>query len=157
GEDAAWHWNGATWTALSTGSNLSAVWTAGPNDVWTVGTYATLQHWDGTWWSTVASADTPSLNDVWGSAPNDVWAVGMSGVEEEGAILHWNGSTWSLVFTGGGGFGGYNAVWGAAANDVWAVGNVGDIAHWNGSSWKVTSVISPSDASFFADVWGSSA
>lgn len=93
--------------------NLEAIWGSGPNDVWAVGWFGTIMHWDGIAWSRFESGTQWPLFGVWGTGPNDVWAVG-----RYGTVLHWDGTTWSpaasnttveLV-----------AVWGNGRGDVWA-------------------------------------
>lgn len=93
--------------------NLEAVWGSGPNDVWAVGWFGTIMHWDGTAWSRFESGTQWPLFGIWGSGPNDVWAVG-----RYGTVLHWDGTSWSpspsnttaeLV-----------SVWGNGNGEVWA-------------------------------------
>jgi hypothetical protein len=134
----ALHWNGSTWSSVSTGSTLqiTAIWSNGPNDVWAVGPGSGILHWNGISWSASVNSQTsqPNLSGVWASASNDVWAVGSLG-----KVMHWNGSSWANVASGSASD--LKGVWGTAANDVWAVGTGGTILHWNGSSW--TSAKSP--------------
>jgi hypothetical protein len=59
------------------------VWGSGATDVWVVGTFGAVEHWDGTAWSPVTSGVSGRINAVAGSGPNDVWAVGVGGL-----ILH---------------------------------------------------------------------
>jgi hypothetical protein len=78
-------------------------------------------------------------------------------VSDSGKILHYDGSSWSLMtcvskveLTG---------VWGSSASDVFAVGyndkNLGVILHYDGSSWSIMTV--DTIRVNFAGVWGSSA
>ncbi len=96
-----------------TSPNLEAVWGSGPNDVWAVGWYGTIVHWDGTKWTRFESGTQWPLFGIWGTGPNDVWAVGRFGT-----VLHWDGTSWSpqqsnttLELVG---------VWGNGQGDVWA-------------------------------------
>lgn len=71
-----------------------------------------------------------------------------------GTILHWNGTTGSVMSSGT--TEDLLAAWGSAADDVWAVGRSGVIAHWNGTAWS--SVDADGQAWFGLDlraVWGS--
>ena len=53
------HWNGTTWSQLiAAPDTFNAVWGTGPNDVWFVGDYGRIRHWDGTTLSTTASGTT---------------------------------------------------------------------------------------------------
>ncbi|MFN8463996.1 MAG: CARDB domain-containing protein [Caldilineaceae bacterium] len=87
------------------------------------------------------------LAGVGGTDASNVWAVG-----DNGTIIHWDGSAWSVHHSG------TNvpltAVWGTAANNMWAVGYNGTIIHWDGSTWSAQN--SNTTASFTA-IWGSSA
>ena len=53
-----------------------------------------------------------------------------------GAMLHWNGMSWSDVNSGTAND--LSAVWGTATDDVWATGNWGVAWHWDGGSWTQT-------------------
>ena len=86
------------------------------------------------------------LHAVWGSSSSDVFAVGTNG-----AIVHYNGSTWSpmSITTSHHLFG----VWGSSASDVFAVGSGGTILHYDGSAW---SVMNSGTKWSLQDIWGSS-
>jgi hypothetical protein len=85
---------------------------------------------------------------VWGSGPADVWAVGYEGTlysgasdqvgyggaQHTGAIVHWDGISWSSV-PGGTPYS-LDDVWGSGPGDVWAVGNNGTLLHWDSSAWS---------------------
>jgi hypothetical protein len=130
-------WSGGAWTSIgdATVSEASGLWGFAAGDVWAVGDFRTLAHWDGTAWTDTFPAGSDALNDshasVWGAAPDDVWAVG-----EAGAVSHWDGARWSQSQVGT--FPYYprlNKVHGSSAGDVWAVGlstdgkNTGVILH----------------------------
>ncbi|HKP51654.1 MAG TPA: hypothetical protein VJ183_03280 [Chloroflexia bacterium] len=94
---------------------------------------------------------------------NDLWAVGSTpgkggyrlgsgipvAIPAEGAITHWDGTTWKLVASINVGEGAVrHELWdvaGASSDDVWAVGKYEDknwksstlVAHWDGTEWKV--------------------
>jgi hypothetical protein len=149
------HWDGATWspvstggTAVSTGGNSGvSVWGTGADDVW-VGNL----HWDGKVWSTVDPS--PSANPVWGTGPNDVW--GLSG----GQVMHWNGTAWTNEGLGPSDGGALdletdiNTLWGSASNDVWAASE-NSIYHWDGSSWTVVISAHSEDVLSLSSVTGS--
>jgi len=108
--------SGMTW-------RLYGVWGTGPNNVYAVGEYGKIRHYDGSSWSWVSSGTTDVLRAVWGSGPNDVFAVG-----DHGTILHYDGMAWSEMRSGtpqqlcG--------VWGSGPEDVFAVGSFGLIIHY---------------------------
>jgi hypothetical protein len=62
-----------------------------------------------------------SLSAVWGSAAGDVYAVG------RGTIVHWNGSSWSLIDPGTDND--LAGVWGTSASDIWVLGQYDTILH----------------------------
>ena len=147
----------------------------------------------GTGWGVQVSPDggtgTNDLAGVAAISPNDVWAVGTwdtyGDPQQHGytLLLHWDGSTWTVVPSPDPGIQAseFDAVAASGANDVWAVGDYIDVgeqcpepglsAHWNGRRWKVVpspnplgcvnlnsvAAISPHDAwvggSAFDDGW----
>ncbi len=60
---------------LSPYTTLMAVWGSGKDDVWAVGSAATIVHWDGASWTTIpfSAPITNTFYTVWGSGPKDVW------------------------------------------------------------------------------------
>jgi hypothetical protein len=117
------HWDGTSWTALSTPDDLATIFgiSAGSSkDVWAVGdqgiTSGTLiEHWDGTGWTLVPSPSPglnnggmDHLNSVVALAPSDVWVVGftMPGPNPPPPrfdtptltlIEHFDGTSWKVV------------------------------------------------------------
>jgi hypothetical protein len=143
-----WCWR----NPLPSGGELRGLWGTSGNDLWAVGTYGAILHWDGTLWtpftglcSEEAAQDgdppdtlcagnpkrrafTADLDAIWGSGKNDIWAVGA-----QGAILHFSNGSWvplaKLVTTQ------LRAVWGTSAKEVWAAGDGGVLLRWNGTQW----------------------
>ncbi len=76
---------------------------------------------------------------IWGSGPTDVYVVGMSLSTLNGYIMHYNGSSWTIVGT-------YanqriDAVWGSGPKDVFAAGmdhikSGSYVHHYDGTSWQ---------------------
>jgi hypothetical protein len=151
------HWNGTTWTRLTVpqpsnnnlGSDLNAISSGGPNDVWIVGNYLRevtpndyanetySLHWNGSSWKIVPMPLEPGTNPnfeyalgaVKANSPTDVWAVGESfnaAVYGSGQTLieHYNGTKWSIVPSPSPGTnaGLTGVTTSNAANNVWAVG-----------------------------------
>jgi hypothetical protein len=169
GHALATHWNGSQWSIVSApnagvGDNiLNGVSGTSSADVWEVGYYwfgtenrTLIEHWDGAAWSIVPSPNTNKrlnvLNGVVAISPSDAWAVGSAtsgqAFDLTTLILHWDGTSWSIIPSpspGTPGFNELNAVAANSANDVWAVGsltNSGEFAqtliqHWDGTSWSV--------------------
>ncbi|MEO8289176.1 MAG: S-layer homology domain-containing protein [Chloroflexota bacterium] len=182
------HWNGSTWSVVP-GANVNADYTAlsavaavGANDVWAVGYSSTasapqmlIEHWNGSSWSLVPSpilnTELVSLAAVAAVGHNDVWAVGSyidaSASAYQTLIVHWNGSSWSLVpspnvIPNDNELRGIAAV---SSSDIWAVGSYRTsqtqystlIEHWDGSSWSIVASPNPgSDTNYFNGVTASS-
>ena len=173
-------WNGTKWVTVSSpnpnkgkGDNeLDGVAAISAHDVWAVGdaedsffSQNTLtEHWNGTQWSIVPSpnpggaAGAPHyLYAVAAVSTNDVWAVGTdlnaSNVTQT-LILHWDGTSWSVVPSPN--VGPYAnellAVTAISTGNVWAVGDYQSVKahtpqtlveHWNGTQWSVVSSPNP--------------
>jgi hypothetical protein len=50
-------------------------WALGPNDVWAVGFWGTVEHFDGTSWVDVDAQAGLSMSGVWAAPNGDVWAA----------------------------------------------------------------------------------
>ncbi|MFE6285819.1 hypothetical protein [Streptomyces sp. NPDC057877] len=111
---------------------------------------AVVQHWDGEAWRLVRVPGASSLmvNSVAAVADDDVWVSGYT-AEDQPAMLHYDGRSWSRVAVP------YDGVNGElidlearGAGDVWAAGRKLDddedrghalVAHWNGRAWQQVS------------------
>jgi hypothetical protein len=172
------HWDGTSWTRIPSPNVLMPSGSAYPsrlnnlevisaNDIWAVGEYiignqflTLIEHWDGTSWNIIPSPNGPAGDGrLWGVtavSANDVWAVGEyaspagSNTYGKSLILHWDGTSWSVVPSPQPSAWGasplYNAV-ALSANDVWAVGSWANasqgmstfVLHWDGFSWSQVS------------------
>ncbi len=164
------HWDGAIWSIVpnpdlgSSRSELIGITAVSANDVWAVGDYTNangpgqtlVEHWNGTAWSIVPSANRPStthsLYAVAAVSANDVWAVGeyvLNDNSDKGSLVeHWDGTTWSIVPSPSQPSS-FNHLYGisvVSASDVWAVGYYGGqtgtlqqtlVEHWDGASWSI--------------------
>ena len=70
------------------------MWGSSGSDVFAVGVYGTILHYDGSSWSAMSSGTSADSHGVWGSTGSDVFAVG------NGTILHYDGSAWSAMSSG---------------------------------------------------------
>ncbi len=122
---------------------LNAVWGSSARDVWAVGAYGTVMHYDGTAWSAGTSGTEEHLFGVWGVSPSDVWAVGYNGT-----IIHYDGNTWGSQDSGGTDI--LLDVGGTSATDVWVTANSGNIYHYKGNTWS----FEPSGQQYaLTDIW----
>jgi hypothetical protein len=167
------HWNGTKWTFVeppTRGGTLfaTAVTAVSSTDVWVVGdsAQATVSaHWDGKAWMMVPTpilmdglAPQNFLTGVTANGPNDVWASGYEGnVNQQNLadpyVLHWTGSSWTLVKVPDPGTEGSQLrdVTALSASDVWAVGltletDGGQLTlteHFDGTTWSVAPSLDP--------------
>ncbi|MFL5586083.1 MAG: hypothetical protein ACJ8DI_00300 [Ktedonobacteraceae bacterium] len=145
------------------------------NDAWAVGTsrnqsgfssHTLTEHWNGSQWSIISSANPSSAQNVLVSAAalttNNVWSVGETGNSDGTAfqtlVEHWNGTRWNVIpsLNTSLSFNYLSSVAIVSAKDIWAVGvamAAGDVSsqtlieHWNGSQWSI--VASPNPGSPF--------
>lgn len=122
----------ADWTAQNSGitTNLYGVWGSSATNVFAVGEWGTVLHYNGSSWTvqTSATVTAEDLRSVWGSSTTDVFAVG-----DGGTILHTSngGITWLKQDSGTSSS--LYGVWGSSATDIFAVGLAGTILHYSGS------------------------
>lgn len=89
---------------------------------------------------------TNTLQAFWAVTSQDIWGVGNSGT-----IIHFDGTSWSVVAPPTGFMFDLNGIWGSSANDLWAVGQAGSLLHYDGDKWKEQ--VSPTGQTLFG-VWG---
>ncbi len=162
------HWNGMKWSRVPSPSDapgvrvrLSAVAALSASNAWAVGDQhedsnrlVFIVHWNGKDWTAVHSPTPRNGADLLGVSAlsaRDIWAVGQT--SHDGAchprycapaIVHWNGSRWSVVPDPPGLPGHYlNLFWSVAAispSDAWAVGTTDYEttleSQWNGHAWS---------------------
>ncbi|MEP7226620.1 MAG: hypothetical protein ABI785_04610 [Gemmatimonadales bacterium] len=176
------HFDGTAWSEM-TGPSLApltdvvimwrSVWGSSGHDVYAVGaryrTAATpttgllkptalVAHYNGTAWSLVQlpSGANREILDVWGTSDRNVYLVGdfqPGDGNDEGIILHFDGTGWTESRYGSGGLH-LKAAWGTAANDIFAVGDEGTILHFDGTAWtSMPTTITKA----VHEIWGSSA
>lgn len=151
GSDSVFAFDGEAWkgdelpTLEMYGRSSLAIWGAATDDVFAVGFFGAITHFDGSAW-TLMSSEPRRLFSVWGSAGDDVYAGA------RGGIMHYDGESWSLrypLFSQE-----MRGVWGDGNGDVFGVGEFGNIVH-----------ITPNQVRYFPHrtnnelngVWGSSA
>jgi formylglycine-generating enzyme required for sulfatase activity len=127
---AGWCWE----NPLPQGNNLNSVWGESPSDVFAVGGYGTILHFDGSAWSAMKGETRDELHRVWGASVSDVYTVGGE------TILHYDGNSWSKLTPNHDRKirvkGDLAGVWGDASNDLFVVGPYGEIYHIERASWR---------------------
>lgn len=147
------HYDGTAWASSLQTINamavaLSAVWGAGPSQIFAVGRCASgpvTLLFTGTGWTQPPASCLPggSLSEftsVSGVSASDVFRVGRFPLPPSfnDRIDHYDGQTWTNVFSGSCSFcGGLRAVWSLAHNDAVAVGDAGEIRRYDGTSWSL--------------------
>jgi hypothetical protein len=112
------HWNGHKWKIITSPdvpgdayNGLTGVAGASSHNIWAVGNgeneffqaQSFIEHWNGTSWSIVTGATTPTadLFSIAVVSGKNAWAVGSTSDPNYGngitMIEHWNGSTWNIV------------------------------------------------------------
>jgi len=153
------HWDGTNWSVaavLPQGTLLIGVAAQSSNDIWAVGqnvTQTLVEHWNGRQWVAVPSPNVGSayntLHAVCIISHNDAWAVGYSlslGTDNVYILMHWDGTSWSLVNGPPANSSILLSVKAFATDDVWAVGykdydNTHGTSstftlHWDGTTWS---------------------
>ena len=162
------------WTRMESGTSfaLLSVWGSSATDVFVTGEpggafTSTIFHYDGQVWREQSVQDGVTLNGLWGSSATDVFAVGSDGLgayEYQGAILHYDGTTWTGTPPTGIGLGEvvlYSA-WGSSPTDVYVVGEDFTffpnalVAHFDGDGWDRL-VLPETNFRVLFDVHGTSA
>lgn len=124
--------NGFCFKNPSTGGNtIRGLWGSGDKDIWAVGDYGTILHYDGKIWSLVPSPTQANLKAVWGSSYDNVYAIG-----EQGTLLHYTESlgTWNSLSLGISST--LWGIWGDAPNHIWLVGEQGTLWALDGKTWN---------------------
>ena len=158
-------WNGSAWSALGTGMShpVTALTVLPSGDLIAGGTFTTaggvpanfIARWNGSAWSPLGTGmiptGVPCVNALATLPSGDLIAIGQfssaGGVSANG-IARWNGSSWSALGTGLGGFARFFfSLTVLPSGDLFAGGNfttaggvgASGIARWNGSAWSALS------------------
>ena len=160
------HYDGHAWTVVTGGSlpsgnldgSLAGITATSPADAWAVGTTATgnsightlTEHWNGTSWTVVPSANPglPSaLTGVAALTSNNAWAVGSttSNGSSQALIEHWDGRTWTqAAIPAIGTASRLNGVAATSDRNIWAAGDFSDsngghtlAEQFDGNNWNL--------------------
>ncbi len=159
------HWDGRAWRIVASPSmqghdtGLAGIVALSATNVWSVGAAgsvadssrrALVEHWDGTRWRVVPSAQPGVVDDaltgVSASSPTNVWAVGVSegnDYQDTPLVERWTGRGWHTVPSPplppqdrSQGLAGVVAI---SPDDVWTLTG-SSFAHWNGRHWDSTTL-----------------
>jgi hypothetical protein len=133
--------------SVYTGFSTTAVWGSSQSDVFAVGLYDSILHFDGTDWTSDAVGDAAYLSDVHGVGPDEVYAVG-----PRTPLHRYDGNRWTSIDLPEQ-ISGASAVWVAAANDVYVLYGLGGVAHYDGAGFEL---LNSSTGQYLGAAWGSS-
>jgi hypothetical protein len=110
--------------------------------------------YDGTAWQTFpVPVGDMYITDMWGTSTSDLYAVGGRFESPTQLVMHYNGSSWSVVQeiraeTGA------HAVWSSSPTDVFVGQNLPSLQRFDGSAWAPMTTPSPSP---IYGLWGTAA
>jgi hypothetical protein len=156
------HYDGTQWVADTVADDpLWGVWGSAANDVWAVGDYNSMLHYDGTAWKYryfPRRPETIHFNSVWGLSATNVYAPYV-GYFESG-VLHYDGVEWRPMpglpaddhyYSPW-----YTSVWGTAPDNLFVGGSAETylaespgIMHWDGRTWTAMN-----RGSYVTALWG---
>ncbi len=134
------------WEINGDGVELDEIWGTADDDIYAVGEFFTLIHFNGNVWSEVQTGltrppmnneNTDDFNAIWGSSAEDVFVVG-----DQGTIWHygrdsvqdplvWREMTVPEAYVDAT----LRAVWGTGPNNVFVVGEDGLSLYYDGRNW----------------------
>lgn len=131
-------WDGTAWSIGADPEVIagpSAVWAAGPNDVWVEaasGRNTGIYHFDGSTWTLTQTFSSTTVHEIWGASPTSVFVV------TSDVIYRWDGSSWISEMPRASTR--WVAIHGTSPTDVWALGMVATVgspvvAHFDGAAW----------------------
>jgi hypothetical protein len=97
---------------------------------------------DGTTWEMMPEGTGGAVRSLCGNNPDDLYAAGyvtrmvtFVGLVDFGTIWHWNGNTWSEIYSDPGYFSDFHDIHADGSGDIHAVGSY-NIVYWNGAAWS---------------------
>lgn len=157
-------YDGTKWSTHlhDSGNYLYGIWGTSESNIFAVGRpndpykkwKSTVLRWNGKTWTNMNATQDTVLMAVWGSSPSNVYAVGNyylgKGKKLAGKILHYKGTKWTTVWTGGE-MSALSDVWGTSATDVYAMGLADTVMHSNGKKWTP---INTNTGVHLGGIWG---
>jgi hypothetical protein len=133
--------------------SIQALWTAGPNDFWTIDNRGVVNHVKDGQRSIEKTAFTRGIG-IWGSGPSDIYALCIDGISHSRGDGKWTVEVrFDTMHLGGAG------VWGAGSSDVSVVTQEGQLWRSRGDGQWWPEVIDPALASGndVVGIWGADA
>jgi hypothetical protein len=134
-----YQFDGVDWSYMMPDAfpQLKHVWANSSDNVFVVGNRETVDnivfHYDGIEWT--ETAPVPPLGpiwDIWGTSSHNVYAVTQLGNDHErGSILHYDGSSWSVMADFGDNLW---SIWGNSNSDIYTLVS-NSVYHYDGSEW----------------------
>ena len=138
-----------TWVAMETPvtQDLSALYVAGPRELYVVGSMGTVIRWDGKAWTALPKTGTSDLKSLAAASPNDMWAAASSDA------YHFDGTAWTAAPPANQAIFG---IWAAGPNDFFSAGFKSTVGRNLGAGWMyMEDILNPMVVGFNA-VWGAS-
>jgi hypothetical protein len=129
GEGRLWHWDGVAWTVARSSTNFySGVWGPNADEVFLSGSVglAEVRNGAGVW-----SSFSPA--GISGSRGVRVVTDSLVYVSNEGKILKFDGTSWSIAASG---TPTVSSLWASGPNDVWGVRSDARLWRFNGTTWS---------------------
>ena len=125
-------WDGAAWqpslAADRVPNTLTALSGSAANDIWTVDSFGTTYHFDGSAWTEAVPATGRFTTGLWADIPGVAMTVG-----DGGEIRELSGGVWRRVTQGPSGH--LSAVHGTGAQNIW-FGGMGTLLRWDGGALR---------------------
>jgi hypothetical protein len=59
---------------------MTGIWGTGADNVWAVGFYGNVGHWNGSTFALAHNVTGQNLSAVWGTSSGEIWSVGEGGI-----------------------------------------------------------------------------
>ena len=128
-----------SWKKILSPTNFpSSIDMVSSTDVWAVGNYGSIIHWDGSLWKNVTSPTKAFIKDVdmLGSSEGYALVSGCapphSGYLNNHSIIRWDGTEWTNITIRGW----FTSIDMVSSFDGWVVGTAGTRVRWDGLNWN---------------------
>jgi hypothetical protein len=165
---SVYHYDGTGWTPMTlpriaADDLFYGVWGLSGTEIFAFGVYQhgvgdytpLILRYDGTAWQTFpVPPGAMYISDMWGTSATDLYATGGRFESPSQLVLHYDGSSWSIVQEASSGHGAAYTIWASSASDVFVGQAAPPLLHYDGAAWSP--MTAPSTAPVFG-LWGTSA